>query len=416
MGTPAKKVAFNCPNCHVRLREFEAEPGVTVSLCRECKGMWHRAGQLAKLTGAPKDFPGTPVDFRDALHTEAHCPDCNGELFRVTYTDTGKTEVDWCIDCHGIWLDRARMEQIQRELVRERMSSAKVDALIEEEEAEEKPSSTLPKFLAEAKDEPYQFESPLITMAALPATCLMIPILKFLWLPAFFLDFFPMQFHELGHAVAAWLGGHFAMPIFYGETVWSETSSVGLYAGGVLFWSIVGLLALRFNAKFSALLCLLFIGAATCVTFGLPVRDSEQFRIWNGVGGQFWLSAIVILAFFYDMPTAIRWDFWRFPALLVSVYTFIDSWDIWRRIAGGRIPFPVGSLLQGSDDKSGDMNRLLGEFGMSTHDISRSYLHLAAWCAAVLVVHYLYFAINAFYEYNRNRPSPATSDESADQN
>jgi hypothetical protein len=216
-----------------------------------------------------------------------------------------------------------------------------------------------------------------------------------------FLDFLPWYFfsipvHEFGHAIAAWLCSHFAIPIgafipMAAVTAWSaEPSSFVFMAvlGGIC---AAGYFSFREGKIFPVILSLVFLGAL----FYLSVLASERTRqiamIYGGVGGEFILSTLLIVSFYYPMPEKIRWDFCRFFFLMVGMYVFCSAFHLWNGIDLGKRDIPFGTFLNGPADANGDMDRLHEVYGWSRNEIIWNSIRMGRACLSLIVAHYFFF-------------------------
>jgi hypothetical protein len=194
-----------------------------------------------------------------------------------------------------------------------------------------------------------------------------------------------MVVHEFGHAVAAWLSGTLAVPALF-VTMTGERRH--LYAfllpmGGAVvamwrgwkrdlsFWLVFGLLLLPIVA----------VGA-----FGLSEVDRPMWISWAGVGGEFVLGALLVIASNHTLAHTKKWASSRYVCLVVGVAALVPAYIRWTRIAAGTDPFPIGSLIYGDSD--GDMNRLLAA-GYTQAGIAHGYLTVGAVCLALIALDWI---------------------------
>jgi Zn-finger nucleic acid-binding protein len=89
---------------------------VEVDLCPKCGGIWLDKGEITRLAAMADD---TLADLRGALlghqgpppvpaDTKTPCPACDGMLKEVVL---GPVVVEYCPQCHGIFLDRGELDQ-----------------------------------------------------------------------------------------------------------------------------------------------------------------------------------------------------------------------------------------------------------------------------------------------------------------
>jgi Zn-finger nucleic acid-binding protein len=106
-----------CPNDNEKLEKVLFH-NVEADYCPKCFGIWFDKDELRlSKDDKDKDLNWVDVDlWRDKLNFNVsrsikHCPVCRVGLQEVKY-DSGKTKVDFCKMCEGIWLDRGEFKQI----------------------------------------------------------------------------------------------------------------------------------------------------------------------------------------------------------------------------------------------------------------------------------------------------------------
>jgi hypothetical protein len=190
-----------------------------------------------------------------------------------------------------------------------------------------------------------------------------------------------MPFHELGHALASWLGSRFAVPLPF-FTVWSNEQSLpfGLALAALLGW--FGFYSLREGRRFGLVLAAALLTAQLWLSCFVSARASLMFQILGGALGEIVLGALVLAAFHFPLPDRLRWDFWRWPALLPGAVCFGQAVLTWLAAARDARRIPWGSAI--GDESDGDMNRLVRDFGWSAAELARFYLGAA--CLALLLI------------------------------
>jgi hypothetical protein len=238
------------------------------------------------------------------------------------------------------------------------------------------------------------FETLPINAAALPAAFLFSLICKWLVVPGFFLNFFCMVNHELGHACCAWLSGYRALPFIAFTSISANPSAVTKICVGFLIATAIFFGVIR-RAPVLIFAGVILLALQAKLSFFTSKPEAHFAFFYAGVAGQFVISTVMILFFYYRFPEKWRWDFWRFVSLIIGAYVFLDAVLQWRNISLHWSAMPWGTFFQGQDDGGGDLNQLREIYGWSERTITDSYLKLARWCGVLIAGHYLVFLIRA---------------------
>lgn len=204
-----------------------------------------------------------------------------------------------------------------------------------------------------------------------------------------------IQFHELGHALVAWLSSRAALPLPFGFTFWREERSTFTGLCVLFLLTLMFVRADRERRSFGVLVSGLLIVAWVFLTF---VVSSERSLVWiiaGGVAGEFVLTALVMAAFFFPLPDRLRWDFFRFLFLPPAVLAWVCSTRLWIDVARGAAALPLGSILGTPGDLSGDLDRLIGLYGFTPAGIARGYLLVCLGSSALWFACYAFFALQA---------------------
>ena len=218
----------------------------------------------------------------------------------------------------------------------------------------------------------------------LPPIAFVLGIL-ILWMMPFLTWMMCMWPHEFGHAFAGWLGGVASTPIpFAGFTSYSGTRS-WIVTG--CFSTLLILLSYKCWKPKSYFLIFTFLGLFIA-QFYYRFQDADRLRMWQaygGIGGEFWISAWLIMAYHYRFPEKTYWHVFRPIFLLMGSITFFHNMHLWIAISHGKAQIPWGALWGGH----GDMNQLVDNWGWTPPMITESYLRLGYICLAILVLHYV---------------------------
>jgi hypothetical protein len=199
----------------------------------------------------------------------------------------------------------------------------------------------------------------------------------------FFGSLVAMPFHELGHALTSWLSSRFAVPLPF-FTVWNDRQSVPF---GLVVAAIIGAFGARswreerrFGVALAGVLLVLQLGLSWLV----PARLTLMLQILGGALGEIVLGALVLVAFHFPLPDRLRWDFWRWPALVPGSLCLANALLLWSRASRDVRHMPWGAAIGNESD--GDMNRLVNGFGWRARELSSFYLKVALASVAVLAL------------------------------
>jgi len=199
--------------------------------------------------------------------------------------------------------------------------------------------------------------------------------------------------HEFGHATVAWLGGYRATPLPFGWTNIGAQQSMFVYVGVL---ALLGLLFYTGKKEQSRWSMGLAVGLAVLQFFMTWIISEDTFYMlvsFGGIGGEFYLSALLIVSFYFPLPAYWRWDFFRYPAALFASFVLMSSAWQWRQIDRGLEAIPWGSLFGGSEHIGGDMNQLSIVYGWSDQRIIDTYNSIGAVCAIAILSTYFYIFI-----------------------
>ncbi len=209
----------------------------------------------------------------------------------------------------------------------------------------------------------------------------------------FFLKGFHVWMHEFGHAVPSWLAGWRATPLPFGWTPVEQTHSNFVYYGLLLMFVILGAAGVKERKVWPVIAALALAGLQFWMTWKMSERQKEFWMVFGGVGGEFVLSTLLMMAWWVQLPEKFRWGACRYVFFLLGATAFLNIWLRWREIYPGREEIPFGSMINGEEDGGGDMNRLMDDYGWKKFDIRRNYWLLGWGCWAALGATWLAFAL-----------------------
>ncbi len=119
---------MRCPKCNTALYDYPLDARNTIDLCSQCRGMWLKAGVLAKSCNADQDLPDPSFAYSQSKETRLPCPTCSNpetKLVAFPISNQQRTDIDYCTTCKGIWLDQKELPLIQAELKKAQQNKLK---------------------------------------------------------------------------------------------------------------------------------------------------------------------------------------------------------------------------------------------------------------------------------------------------
>jgi hypothetical protein len=244
------------------------------------------------------------------------------------------------------------------------------------------------------------FDRPWVDVLALPVALLVSLFLGSTTVGSLLLLPFRIQFHELGHALVAWLSGRAALPLPFGFTFWREERSLFTGCCVVFLLGLLLVYAVREKRPFGVLVGALLSAAFVVLALVLSVDRSRELILLGGLAGELALPSFAMVAFYFPLPDRLRWDFFRFVVLVPASGCWVSGLSLWFGVWRGTRALPMGSIL--GTDGSGDLDRLMAEYGHDARSITAGYGELALWTVALVSLVYVGFGLRAWW---RLRPS-----------
>jgi len=236
-------------------------------------------------------------------------------------------------------------------------------------------------------------------VSAIPAA-LVLGVLFHLLLPGIQRIFLGMPVHELGHAVSAWLCGHWAIPTLW-KTPMGETRGIVMpvLLLGALGWVIWKAWASQ-QPLLAALAAFLVLVQGYCTLVLKPV-PALAFIVWGGDGTGMILATALMASFFFGRGTQLYRGSLRWGFLAIGAGAFADMFGTWwaARSDFGRIPF-------GESEATGlsDATKLVDDFGWTPEGMVRRYVATGVVCLVVLALVYAW-GVNRAWREKRNSGS-----------
>jgi len=111
---------MKCPVCHIPLVVVERE-GIEIDWCLECRGLWFDEGELELLA----EKSGRRVEPFEERGTKGQrkCPRCSRKMSELPVGAGESPRIDRCAD-HGIWFDRGELGDVLRRAASEAASGS----------------------------------------------------------------------------------------------------------------------------------------------------------------------------------------------------------------------------------------------------------------------------------------------------
>jgi len=211
---------------------------------------------------------------------------------------------------------------------------------------------------------------------------------------AFLMLGFHVWMHEFGHATAAWMTGRRATPLPFGWTPVEPDYSPFVYFGLLLLLGILFVAGWKERKPWPMVVAVALAATQYCMTWRMSeYRQEFWWSAFGGVGGEFYLSALLMASFYVQLPEKFCWGICRYVFFLIGASAFLHIVLYWNQIYHGWEDIPFGSMINGEDDSNGDMNKLMDDYGWKKIDIRNNYQHLGYACWAALGVVYAVFAL-----------------------
>lgn len=196
--------------------------------------------------------------------------------------------------------------------------------------------------------------------------------------------FFSMWIHELGHALAAWLCGRFALPGPWFTPVGATRSwlviavvSAGLGLGVFRSW--------RSRRIGWGVVSVFLLVAQVICTFVLRDSQATSFIIWSGDGGGMLLGTALMLSLYARKSSQLRIGWLRWSFLVIGAAAFADSFATWWAARGNLDAIPFG---ENEGRGLSDPTVLVFQQSFSVRGMVDGYVWVGIACLLVLAAAY----------------------------
>lgn len=364
------------------LSGYEASPGVEVELCAQCRGLFLDRHEIRELVGRGSLSRATdvvPLSLEEDVGMQ--CPKCVDPAMQPLSIKGASEAGSWqCRACGGMWLPDGAFFELARAL---RTSLPAVPPIVAPMVSRAPSLPTGPR-LTHSRS---YFDQGLENLFAVPVAL----VLSF-WLCSsnfgrLFSFMVGMPFHELGHAAGSWLSSRIAIPLPF-FTFWYDDQSVlmGLIVASVLGWLLFHTYSEKNRFMFGSVSVVAL--AWLVITFLISPRTTLMWQILSGALGELVFAGFILIAFHFPGPDRLRWDFWRWVALVPAAVCFTHALTLWHGAASDVSKVPWGSAI--GEENDGDMNRLVGQFGWNANELADFYLNVGYLAVTALVAAYAY--------------------------
>jgi hypothetical protein len=292
------------------------------------------------------------------------CPKCGAD----------KIEAGVCIGC-GLIIAKFQALQVRRMSILEERGATELSNAYDDSEIDEAPDKNLAIYL--------------LTLPICFVVACVVHSLPLVRLISFFMT---AWIHEFGHTLASWCSSRFALPTVVVTFTFNAEKSTLMFLLDVGIGGYLSFLALRKRAYFFMMLGGLFLLSTMYLTLVVPLKVADEWRIYSGIGAQFWLSTVLIISFYYRQPKKEGWQGVRYVAPAYGMVCFVETLFLFYRIKKGFDDLPMGSATGGPDDSDGDLQRLMRLYGWTEKMITDSYFKVGVFCSMVILAHYFYFS------------------------
>jgi hypothetical protein len=250
-------------------------------------------------------------------------------------------------------------------------------------------------------NDPYSFTNPNLNLLALPSLLILGSLCNALFKPLLF--GWQTWTHEVGHAMVAWLSGYQATPLPFGWTNTGLDRSFYVYCCFLALLGIIGWMGWKENKRVVTGIAGGLAIVQFYMTWIMSADTYDMLLVFGGLGGELYLSAALVTAFYFPLPNRWRWDCWRYPIGVLAASTFTDNLSMWYNIKRGTDDIPWGSLFGGEEDTGGDMNRLSLDHNWTDSQIIQIYSLLSITCLMTMLGIYAFIIFRQFSNTKSSR-------------
>ncbi|HEX4932714.1 MAG TPA: hypothetical protein VFV33_06000, partial [Gemmatimonadaceae bacterium] len=197
--------------------------------------------------------------------------------------------------------------------------------------------------------------------------------------------FASMWIHELGHAVSAWLCGHFALPGPWRTMVGDERSAFTI-ALVLAAWILLAFEGWRRERRLWIVLAIIGMGVQLVGTFGLARSTARMLFTFGGDAGCFVLGALLMVTFYGRADGHLRKSWLRWGFLVIGAIAFMDAADTWWGALRDVDKIPFGQI---EGVGLSDPVKLTETHGWSVTQMTRRYVGVSLVSLTAVAVAYV---------------------------
>ncbi len=103
---------MNCPKCLAELGPMVLD-NVRLEFCVGCRGLWFDDEETVFMAELTNDFPNPQSARTEGKPTRYACPHCKKRLEEIHFSSPHHVQLDRCLSCHGVWLDRGELRKVE---------------------------------------------------------------------------------------------------------------------------------------------------------------------------------------------------------------------------------------------------------------------------------------------------------------
>lgn len=362
---------INCPLCQMPCTDFQFDHRLDVNHCNSCNTLWLDHGELELIVGTKKTDCYVNTNSSGLRNNSAAaCPRCSD--VQLSESRVNNFQALTCQKCKGNLISAPIISALRSSIAHKRHQFV-----------------TFPKHQHAGsslnEDSLFFADSQSVRTFSIPVA-LLIGALSELSEIRILIWFFTNLFHELGHAFVKWVSGCVAIPLPF-FTYWQNERSTSLILFFHILWTAGIWLALRLVSQILLAVFFVLLVMQSVFSFLIPLEKINEIALLYGIGGEIIFGALLVSSFTWTLPRQLRWDFWRYPALLAGGILFASNAVNWLKIKHGIRSIPWGAVI--GEESDGDLARLRDSYNWTEASLTSHYLLLIKIGIIWIAMHYL---------------------------